>query len=256
MALSVADARRLVDRVYADSESVAREIATGLTLSDDGVAAIETLYVAEVAAADHVVGELVAAARAASGRDLVVVVAGDHGELFGECGLLGHNLVLHDAVVRVPMVVAGVEGVVDDDETMSQHVDLTRTVADVCGVDSEQFEGRDLRDGDRPYAISQRGRAYLSEYLTHDPTFDADRFGEAPFTAVRTPRWKYLAGDERDELYELPDEETPRGDDHPDVVRELAGVVDDEGLDCVATGPATGRRSTSRPASGSARWGT
>lgn len=42
---------------------------------------------------------------AGNGRPTVVVVTSDHGEGFMEAGYLGHSVVLHDGVVRVPWIV-------------------------------------------------------------------------------------------------------------------------------------------------------
>ena len=40
-------------------------------------------------------------------KNTLVVVTSDHGEAFGEDGLLGHGRSLHDAVIRVPLVMSG-----------------------------------------------------------------------------------------------------------------------------------------------------
>lgn len=224
-------AKRLSREVYTGTEGIRRLMAAGLDLTDEQWRAIKAMYDAEIRYADETVDRIVSAARAASDRRLVVVVTGDHGDLFGEYGLIGHNLVLHDGLTRVPGLVLGIDGVVDTPETVTQHIDLTRTVAAATGVDTDQFYGRDLREGPRPYAISQRGVAHLDEYTKHDSSFDTTRFFTEPFTAVRTPAWKYLENDARRILYDLPDETTDVSDDHPDVAADLSGVIEDEGVD-------------------------
>ena len=35
------------------------------------------------------------------------VVAGDHGEAFGEHGEVGHSLFVYDTTLRVPLIIAG-----------------------------------------------------------------------------------------------------------------------------------------------------
>jgi arylsulfatase A-like enzyme len=224
-------AKRLSREVYTGTEGIRRLMASGLDLTEAQWEAITAMYDAAIRYADQTVDRLVSAARACSDRPLVVVVTGDHGDLFGESGLIGHNLVLHDGLTRVPGLVVGVDGVVDTPETVTQHVDLTRTVAAVTDVATDQFCGRDLRDGTRPYAISQRGVAHLDEYTTYDSSFDTSRFFERPFTAVRTPAWKYLENDERAVLYDLPDETTNVRQNHPEIAEDLSAVIDDEGID-------------------------
>jgi len=225
------DARKLSRAVYTGSEGIKRRMANGLNLSGRQLEAIEALYDAEIEYADTTAHEIITAARSVSDRPLVIVVTGDHGDLFGERGLIGHNLVLHDGLIRVPVVVAGIDGVEDDGETMSQHVDVTYTLASICSVQSEQFEGRDLRNPERPYAISQRGTAHLDAYTEHNPDFDVSRFFENPVTCVRTPEWKYLESDSRRVLYDLPDEETDRKEAHPEVVEELSEIITTERID-------------------------
>lgn len=233
--LTAAAVRGLSDRVYTGSEGIKRRMASGLDLSAAQLAGIEALYDGEIRYVDSVARQLVSAARSASDRPLLVVVTGDHGELFGEYGLIGHNLALHDGLIRVPMLVSGLDGIEDGPDTLSQHIDLTFTVAAVTDVLNDQFEGRDLREDDRPYAISQRGLAHLDAYTEHDPGFDANRFFEQPFTSVRVAEWKYLANDDRQRLYRLPDEENDVKEDHPNVVEGLQSFIDAEPIDWTAS---------------------
>ncbi|HEX6883386.1 MAG TPA: sulfatase [Planctomycetota bacterium] len=68
----------------------------------------EDPYQAEVAFADHCLGELLGAL-ASLGRegDTLVCVTADHGEGLGEHGEDTHALLLYDTTVRVPLVLAG-----------------------------------------------------------------------------------------------------------------------------------------------------
>lgn len=229
--LSMQEAVELSESLYTGTDGIRRRMANGLDLSDAEWDAIKALYDAEIRYADSTAGELIATATSLSRRPLVIVVTGDHGDLFGECGLIGHNLVLHDGLTHVPGLVVGVEDVAETPETVTQHVDLTRTVAAVTDVSTEGMEGRDIRSEQRPYAISQRGVAHLDEYTKHNEEFDTSRFYRAPFTAVRTPDWKYLENDDRSDLYDLPDEQTDVLDAHPDVAEDLAEHIETEGID-------------------------
>ena len=63
-------------------------------------------YDDEVARADRQVGRLVDAF-AARRASTVFIVAGDHGEAFGEHGEVGHSLFVYDSTLRVPLILAG-----------------------------------------------------------------------------------------------------------------------------------------------------
>lgn len=225
------DAGALSKRVYTGTEGIRRQMATSLGLTDIEWEAIKAMYDAEIKYADQTVGKLVSTAESASDRPLVIIITGDHGDLFGEYGLIGHNLVLHDGVTRVPGLVIGIEDVAETVDTVTQHIDLTYTAASLAGISTEQFEGRDIREPSRSYAISQRGIAHLDEYTKHDSTFDSSRFFKEPFSSVRTAEWKYLKNDKRERLYGLPDEKQDVADTHPDKVAYLAGILDEEDIE-------------------------
>jgi len=227
---NINDAYDLAQRVYAGSEEIKKRMAIGLDLSDPEWEGIKALYDAEILYADHVANRIMSVAESSSCGPLHVVITGDHGELFGEHGLIGHNLVLHDGVTKVPMIVTGLEGIKTGDGTLTQHIDVTQTIANEAGVDSEQFEGRDLRNGDRSYAISQRGVGQLDEYTKFDDSFDTSRFFRWPFTCIRTQNYKYVANKHRSALCELPDETQNVEEEHPSIVDRLSDIVDREEL--------------------------
>jgi len=206
---------------YASRDHMVQHIADGPDFSENEWAALEAMYDAEIAYADEFVGRLFDhVQRRVDGKTLFVVTA-DHGDLFGEQGILGHNLVLDDHLTNVPMVVHGIDGIDHAADSVVQHIDVTRTVAEYLGVSHEQFSGVDLRR-DRPdVAISQRGIPHFDEYLEANPDFDASRYHREPMSALRTDEFKYVESDEKSELFALPDEETDVGDEHPGVRDDL-----------------------------------
>jgi tetratricopeptide (TPR) repeat protein len=74
--------------------------------SSPATRSVSDRYDDEVARADAQVARLVGALapRAAS---TLFIVAGDHGEAFGEHGELGHSVFVYDTTLRVPLVLAG-----------------------------------------------------------------------------------------------------------------------------------------------------
>jgi uncharacterized sulfatase len=224
---STKEAYSLVEDIYyGGSDEIKQEIATGLDLSDDEWEAIEAMYDATLRHLDHTVTEIVSTARNQS-DDLILVVVGDHGELFGELGVIGHNLILHEKLTQVPMIVSGVPDVETDQKTITQQIDLTRTLAEITGVVTEQFEGVDIRDAERWYGISQYGQADLEAYLKFNPEFDTDRFFRNPHTVISDGEYKLMTNDERTELYRLPDETTDLSGQDEAHQERLNGVIND-----------------------------
>jgi uncharacterized sulfatase len=226
--MGVEAAYELAENGYADLTS---KIAHGTSFSDREWEGVKAMYDSEILYADYILDKLVTATEQASDRDLVVVVTADHGELFGEQGIISHKIVLDDGVIRVPMVVLGIEDVVDGPAQVTQHIDLSTTVAELTGVRTEQFEGRDIRASQRKYGISQRREWEFSDYTAVNPEFDHSRYFKDPYTAVRTASHKYLESESRQELYELPDEETDVIESHPELADDLSQVIEEEGIE-------------------------
>lgn len=64
------------------------------------------LYDSEVAYVDHHVGRVLAAIEKSPAKDrTAIVVTSDHGEAFGEHGMLRHGFELWDELIRVPLIV-------------------------------------------------------------------------------------------------------------------------------------------------------
>jgi uncharacterized sulfatase len=200
-------------------------VANGCELSDEEWAALKAMYDAEIAYTDEMVGRLFDHIRSLDSRETVVVVTADHGELFGEYGLLSHSYVLHDAVTRVPLVVHGLEDglAVDADDTV-QHLDVFRTLLNVAGGDPGDTIGVDLREERREFAVSQRGPTSFDELLAHNPSFDTARFHTETLTALRTPEYKYQRSSEKAELFALPDEDADISSAQP----ERRATLDEE----------------------------
>jgi arylsulfatase A-like enzyme len=130
-------------------------------LDPEATAFIGAHYDGQVAAMDAALGELVAAL-GARGRyqNTLLIVAGDHGELLGEHGQIGHmGRMLYEPLLRVPLVVKrpGADhrrGVVD---SPVQLVDLLPTVTQVLGVPApDGVEGVALDASPRP-AYAEEG---------------------------------------------------------------------------------------------------
>jgi uncharacterized sulfatase len=204
-------------------------VAKGCELTDEEWDALIAMYDAEIAYTDEMVGRLVSYVRSLDMGDTVVVVTGDHGELFGEWGLLSHSYVLNDAVTRVPLVVDGLsESLAVDEKDMIQHSDVMTTLLEIAGNDTDDTIGIDLREGDREFAVSQRGPSTFEELLSFNHNFDHSAFhtGEI-LSSLRTDSWRYQESEHRGELFDLADEETDVREDHPEVAASLSSDLQD-----------------------------
>ena len=105
-------------------------------IDDEEWADIRGLYDAEIAHIDHHLGQLFDWLRETDRwEDTLVVVCADHGELFGEHGLYGHEFCIYDPLVNVPLMVKHPDLDAErDDETQVELQDLYHTVLDYAGV--------------------------------------------------------------------------------------------------------------------------
>ena len=124
----------------------------------------------------------------------LIVVAGDHGEAFGEHGEHEHGALVYDTTMRVPLIVVPPGGA--DGPAVVQEVaglaDIAPTVLSVAGLQRpEQMSGRDL--------LARRGDEAGCYGESH---FLLNGYGWAPLYSLTTRRWKYIDCPEP-ELYDL-----------------------------------------------------
>jgi len=205
------------------SEDLWEVMADGCQLSDREWEALRATYDAEIVAADRLVEEVLDHLESLGMTNTVVVVTGDHGELFGEQGLLGHNLTLHDGLLHVPMVVRGLDGVGERTGDIVQHVDVMQTILNRIGVSTDQFQGVDLTEEARQYAVAQRGPRTddIERLRSLNPSYDTSRFHEPMLHTIRSLEYKYMKSADRAELFAVPDETTDVQADEPEVADRL-----------------------------------
>lgn len=136
-------------------------------------------YEGEVRYADAQLGRLLAAwDRHERGRRGLVVVTSDHGEGLGEHDYDGHGFHIYQEQLLVPLVLRqrGPLPAGRRVEVPTTAVDLTRTMADLLGVDAQAFGGRSLL----PLLTGQEqsGRAALLAERREWPQNDIERRGD------------------------------------------------------------------------------
>ena len=165
----------------------------GEAADPEDVRHLAALYAGEITAVDFGVGRLL---RAVEERRPIVLVTADHGEgLYEHRHYFGHDILLHDPSVRVPMLLAGVPGVTGTSPDVVQTLDVAPTLLSAAGLEpSPDLEGRDLL-GEAPRRAQER-RLVLETY--------PDAAKAKPSFGLRTPESKVIwNADDGLEAYDL-----------------------------------------------------
>lgn len=171
-------------------------------------------YDEEIAYLDHQLGEFFRALDRLGRLDGAwVFVTADHGEAFGEHGVLEHGTTVHEEVVRVPLIVFPPRGV----ELAGTHdpvslVDVAATIAAIGGAELGG-PGRDLR------ALSRSG-AHASVLEFYGDPVKAAKLGalaKRPARAVVRGRHKLIAYHDSFHLYDV--------ENDPGELVDLAGAL-------------------------------
>jgi len=172
-------------------------------------------YRGEIAYADAMVSRLVEAIeRLGRGGATAIAVVGDHGEALGEHGEQTHALLLHQATLHVPFVLAapGLPAGASVAAPVSG-IDLLPTLLEVVGAPAAPGV-----DGRSALALLRGGRPDPDERALYAETLlPRYQYGWSTLRAVLRGRWELVSG-ARDELFDL------RRDP-----RELADLADREG---------------------------
>lgn len=85
----------------------------------------------------------------------MIIVTSDHGQSFGEKGLVGHGSSVYQEQVRVPLIIK-YPGVTHADvqHRLASHVDLLPTILDVLGYPAGNLPGRSLLAPESPQAAA------------------------------------------------------------------------------------------------------
>ena len=206
--LSATEAREVAIKMTKDLN---RYVAGMYELTSDELDAIIAMYDATISYVDKCVADLVNWIRSRD-ENTVFVITGDHGELFGERGLLAHKLVTHDAVCHVPMVVSGPTNITNYEGELIQPIDVVYTLLTEVGADVSHMQGIDLRTEEREYCFIQRGgdrvERHLEWFKEYATDFDPSWLHRGDLTTIRTEHFKFEKSNSKSVLYKLPDENT------------------------------------------------
>jgi arylsulfatase A-like enzyme len=200
-------------------------------VSEGAVEACKRLYDAEITNTDAAVGELLAGlerqGRLANGY---VVFTADHGENFGEGGsFYQHGENVHDASLRVPLIVAGPGVAPGVDHGAIRLEDVVPSVLGLLEVPGPERPATDGVD------LSARMRGAVARGPDSGPiAFGSSAKPEPRERTARTPHFKLVDrrmpdGTTRRELYDLandPGETRDVSGEHPEVTLHLARELD------------------------------
>ncbi|MEX2195983.1 MAG: sulfatase-like hydrolase/transferase [Thermoleophilaceae bacterium] len=202
-----------LDRVRAASEArrhltlseIWKSCVGGFDVPEDALARMRHLYKRAIRSMDGWLEELLDALdRASLLDDTLVIVTSDHGENFGEGGLMGHALSLDERLVHVPFVAAGPGA--EAFEGMRSLVELPRRVAAAVGLEEHPWHD----DLPEDVAVAQfdaivpPGDPRVDEALEKwGLPADAGARLTTPLTAATDGRLKLLRRGVNEELYDL-----------------------------------------------------
>lgn len=201
-------------------------MATGLDFSEDESRALVAAYDGLIHYLDSQIGEIFDTLMKADVGETIFIVTSDHGDLLGEMGILSHKLALHEGLVNVPLVTHGLN--FNQEDTLIQHIDLTKELATRAGCDHEQFQGTEL--GDRDHAMIYRSREYLQKTQSilrkYGNSLNVEQFHSSDVHSIRTKTHKFVSSERQSELYELPNETEDISDNKPEIKSQLAGELE------------------------------
>jgi arylsulfatase A-like enzyme len=195
-----------------------------LHLTREELTRLKDLYDACIRYTDDEIGRFLdELASSALERETVVIFTADHGDEFLEQGMLYHNNLTIESLIRVPLVIGRIppEGAGDTRRSVAgivRHVDLLPTVADLVG-------------GETPPTVQG---ASLEPLLDGGDEWSADyTIAEGDYcTSLNVGQWKmmYVDTTETYHLYKL--DEDPLGkvdvsDRYPAQAAELRVLIDD-----------------------------
>ena len=159
----------------------------------------DSLYDGEIAYMDQVIGKTIEALREKSLlAKTLVILAGDHGEAFGEKVEAGHGVFIYDGTMKVPLIFYAENhlpaGLVI--KSRVRLIDLMPSVLDMLNVPvNKDVQGTSLL----PY-INGKKKEDLGSYI--ETYFPRENYGWSELVGLVDGDWKYIRAPE-EELYNL-----------------------------------------------------
>ena len=203
-------------------------------MTEEDIQHVLALYAGDATHTDEMVGRVLTKLDALGvADDTLVAIISDHGEPFGEHGIVRkYNVVVYDELARMVWVTS-LPGVVEPGTRVKglvENTDFAPTILDALGIEMPQ---------------RARPRLWAPKYASEDESDfwgvsalpllrrEVDRIREHAYvgafnirSSIRTERWKFIdnRGEKPNELFDMladPKEQTNLLDKEPSLVREL-----------------------------------
>jgi arylsulfatase A-like enzyme len=159
----------------------------------------ERPYDGEIAYMDYYIGRIVDKLKKKNIFDKTfIILAGDHGEAFGEKDEIDHGYFIYDATLRIPLILYFPKRLPSNKvvESRARLIDITPTVLEMLTIPvAKEIQGVSLL----PY-IEGRKKESLSSYI--ESYFPQENYGCSALTGLIAGDWKYIQAP-KPELYNL-----------------------------------------------------
>ncbi|OYR42848.1 sulfatase [Halorubrum sp. Hd13] len=200
------------------------------------------LYDSEIQYLDNKLAELFdRLKRVGEFKNSLIVILGDHGELFGEYDLIGHHFSLSDDLLRVPLFVKWPNEsnplATNRSEAFVSLSNIFKTVADIANIEpSNEFDRVSLQEqhannNQRIFAHYRTPESMLESFREQvNQSFSYHNECDTRLSVVRDGSDKLVISDDDVRLYNLDTKEgetKDRSDDRPDRTSELRAILDE-----------------------------
>lgn len=205
-------------------------VANGCDIPADELQLLRRLHKVTIRYVESQIQQVVDVANSLK-EDTIVVITGDHGELFGEDGLLAHRLSTHSAVSHVPLVVSGPTEIMTHQNDRVQHVDVVSTLLAEQGAETASLQGKDLRTECRKWSVIQRAGERATNTVdilqSINDDFKADSFPLTNLTVFRTDEFKYETAKNHERLVKAPDGQEDVSSRNSEIIKQFRKNVDE-----------------------------
>ncbi len=159
---------------------------------------------------DHGIGQIMTALNASrAARNTIVVFTSDHGDMFGDHGLMLKGMMHYSGCLQVPLVITGPGVTAGVATTLASTLDITPTLLDLTGVDPfDDIRGVSLAPALTDHHHTVRSSAYVEEELPQASRFPFPVPASARTLVTDRHRLTRYPGSPLGELYNLTDDPT------------------------------------------------